>query len=168
MNSRADSMAFCTAWIRVPSIEPLTSTTNTVATGRPPSFLSFQTFCTSISVEPDGTSTVGSNGGGSNPYSAAELLVLGLLGERGERLERLGLRRRQVADRVERVVVADAERDELVARLERLGVRVRLPLHDERVERAGVVLDRVAHLQRRQRHERHLPLELLEHARDVG
>ena len=65
-------MAFWTAWIRVPSIEPLTSTTNTVATGRPPSFLSFQTFWTSISVDPDGTSTVGSNAGGSNPNSAAD------------------------------------------------------------------------------------------------
>ena len=77
MNSRADSMAFWTASIRVPSIEPLVSTTNTVATGRPPSFLSFQTFCTSISVDPDGTWTVGSNAGGSNPKSAADCLYCG-------------------------------------------------------------------------------------------
>ena len=59
MNSRAEIIASRTDWMRVPSIEPLTSTTNTVATGRPPSFLSFQTFWTSISVDPDGASTVG-------------------------------------------------------------------------------------------------------------
>ncbi len=57
MNSRADSIAVLSDWILVPSIEPLTSTTNTVDTGRPPSFLSFQTACASISVDPEGTAT---------------------------------------------------------------------------------------------------------------
>ncbi len=154
--------------MRVPSIEPLTSTTNTVATGRPPSFLSFQTFWTSISVAPDGTSTVGVNGAGSNPNSSATFLVLGLLGELGEQLQRLGSAAVQIADGVQRVVVSRPERDELVAGLQRVGVRERLPLHHERVERAGVVLDRVAHLQGGERHERHLALELFEHTGHVG
>ena len=53
-----------------------------------------------MSVDPDGTSTVGSNGRRVEAVLDGQLLVLGLLGERGERLERLGLRRGQLADRV--------------------------------------------------------------------
>jgi hypothetical protein len=60
------------------------------------------------------------------------------------------------------------ERDELEPVLQRVGVGVGLPLQHEGVERARVVLDRVAHLERGERHEGHLALELLEHARDVG
>ena len=100
-------MAFCTALIRVPSIEPLTSTTNTVATGRPPSFLSFQTFCTSISVDPDGTSTVGSNGGGSNPYSTASSWYSGCSANAANASSASDCDGGQVTDRVERVVVTE-------------------------------------------------------------
>jgi hypothetical protein len=119
-------------------------------------------------VRPDGDSTVGVNGGGIEPELDRQLLELGLLGELGEQLQRLALGRGQLADGMEGAVVAHPERDELEPGLQRVGVREGLPLHHEGVERAIVVLDRVAHLQRGERHERHLALELLEDAGDVG
>ena len=119
-------------------------------------------------VAPDGTSTSEVYGRRVESVLDGQLLELRLLGERRKEFEGLRLCRSEVADAVQRVVVGGAERDELEARLQRFGVGVGLPLHDEGVECAGVVLDRVAHLQRRQGHERNLALELLEHAGHVG